>query len=262
MPTTTTTTTLNPNTATTAAEAPIVTDGSSAPAALPLSIGDTALLRLLQLCSPALPVGAFAYSQGLEPAVVAGWVRDEETAAAWIGGLLRGSLATLDLPALVRLHAAWRTGDACTGTVDDWTAFLSACRPSAELQAEDRHLGGNLARVLAGLGLSEAAAWMARADVTYAAMFALAAARWEVPLGAALSGYAFVWCETQVSAAVRLVPLGQSAGQRVLSSLAAAIPAVVAQAITVTDDDMGAAAPSLAIASALHETQYSRLFRS
>jgi urease accessory protein len=257
----------------TAAEAPIVTDGTTAPVALPLSIGDTALLRLLQLCSPALPIGAFAYSQGLEPAVAAGWVRDEETAAAWIGGLLRGSLATLDLPALVRLHGAWRQhgddggsdrndGNASTGTVDDWTAFLSACRPSAELQAEDRHLGGNLARVLAGLGLTEAAAWMVRADVTYAAMFALAAARWDVPLGAALSGYAFVWCETQVSAAVRLVPLGQSAGQRILSALAAIIPVVVARALTVTDNDMGAAAPSLAIASAIHETQYSRLFRS
>ncbi|MEA2700276.1 MAG: urease accessory protein [Myxococcales bacterium] len=257
----------------TAAEAPIVTDSPTAPAALPLSIGDTALLRLLQLCSPALPIGAFAYSQGLEPAVAAGWVRDEETTATWIGGLLRGSLATLDLPALVRLHAAWRQrgdddgnggndDDASTGTADDWTAFLSACRPSAELQAEDRQLGGNLARVLAGLGLTEAAPWMVRADVTYAAMFALAAARWDVPLGAALSGYAFVWCETQVSAAVRLVPLGQSAGQRVVSSLSAAIPAVVARALTVTDDDMGAAAPSLAIASAIHETQYSRLFRS
>jgi urease accessory protein len=93
-------------------------------------------------------------------------------------------------------------------------------------------------------------------------MFALAAARWQIPARAALGAYAFVWCEMQVSAAVRLVPLGQSAGQRVLASLSAAIPAVVARASLLADDDIGAAAPSHAIASALHETQYSRLFRS
>jgi urease accessory protein len=226
---------------------------------LPVTLGETSLLRLLQLCSPALPIGAFAYSQGLEPAVVAGWVHDEASAAAWIGGLLQGSLATLDLPALMRLYEAWENNVAA---VDAWTALLSASRTAAELQAEDRHLGGALARVLSGLDLVEASPWIARDDVTYAAMFALAACRWGVPLQAALSAYAFVWCETQVSAAVRLIPLGQSAGQRVLSTLGAAVPAAVARAVTITDDQIGASAPAHGLASALHETQYSRLFRS
>lgn len=233
------------------------TDGGP-PQPTPIVFADAAMLRLLQLCSPALPIGAFAYSQALEPAVAAGWVHDEASTARWIAGLLDGSLATLDLPILQRLHACFREGSA----VSTWTALLFASRPSAELQAEERHLGGALARVLGGLDIPEAAAWINRVDLTYAAMFALAAARWEIPPSATLAAYAFVWCEMQVSAAVRLVPLGQSAGQRVLSSLAASIPVAVSRARVLADDDIGAAAPSHAIASALHETQYSRLFRS
>jgi urease accessory protein len=222
------------------------------------------LLRLLHLCSPALPIGAFAYSQGLEPAVTADWVRDEAAATTWILGLLDSQLGNLDLPILRRLHDAW--GDAESAVppraVQTWSAFLMASRPSAELQAEERHLGAALARVVAGLGLPEAAVWTGRDDVTYAAMFSLAARRWDVPVAAAAQGFAFAWAEAQTSAAVRLVPLGQSAGQRILAAAAAAIPAVVARALALPDADLGAAAPRLAIASARHETQYSRLFRS
>jgi urease accessory protein len=223
-----------------------------------------ALLRLLHLCSPALPIGTFAYSQGLEPAVTAGWVTNEADARAWIVGQLGAQLATLDLPVLARLHAAWGDGahDVDARAVDAWSALLMAMRPSAELQMEDRHLGAALARLLAGLGVDDAAPWPARGDVTFAAMFALAARRWEIPAAAAAHGYAFAWAEAQTSAAVRLVPLGQSAGQRILVAAAAAIPAVVGRALTLADDDVGAAAPRLAIASARHEAQYSRLFRS
>jgi urease accessory protein len=98
--------------------------------------------------------------------------------------------------------------------------------------------------------------------VTYATMFALAVVRWQIPLHTALDGFAFAWLEAQTSAAVRLVPLGQSAGQRILLELGARVPAAVAHAFTLGDDDLGAAAPAHAIASAHHETQYSRLFRS
>jgi len=225
------------------------------------------LLRLLHLCSPTLPIGTFAYSQGLEPATSARWVHDEETARAWIVGLLENQLASLDLAVLARLYEAWGQHESKSESdvppdVEAWSAFLVASRPSAELQTEERHLGGALARVLAGLGLPEAATWVARADVTYATMFALAARRWDVPLGAAAQGFAFAWAEAQVSAAVRLVPLGQSAGQRVLAAAAAAIPRAVARALALPTDELGAAAPSLALASAWHETQYSRLFRS
>jgi len=217
-------------------------------------------LRLLQLVSPALPIGGFAYSQGLEQAVAAGWVRDERSAGLWISGLLEGSIATLDLPVVSRLLAAFAAGE--DDAVDSWNAFLLASRATAELRAEDRHLGASLARLLDGLGVPGAGAWTRRADVAHATMFALAAAHWELLPVIACTGFAFAWTESQVSAAVRLVPLGQTAGQRILLALADAVPAAVARAMAVDDDEAGAVAPGQALASAWHETQYSRLFRS
>jgi urease accessory protein len=222
--------------------------------------GDLALMRLLQIVSPALPIGAFAYSQGLEQTVAEGWVTDEAEAAAWLLGLLESSFATLDLPVLARLIAAWRNGD--VASVERWSAWLAACRPTREIRAEDRQLGAALARVLVALDLEEAAPWTTRTYVTHAAMFALAAVRFEVPIEAALAGHAFSWAEAITSAAVRLVPLGQNAGQRLLAAAGAAIPAVVTRALALPDQEIGSAAPGQAIASARHETLYSRLFRS
>jgi urease accessory protein len=228
--------------------------------AAPPELDGVALARLLQLVSPALPIGAFAYSQGLEQAVAAGWIHDEDDTAAWLDGLLDHAFATLDLPVLARLIAAWRDGD--DAGVERWTGWLLACRPTRETRAEDRQLGGSLARVLMTLGMSEAAAWTDRDDVTHAAMFALAVARFGIPTQVAMVGFAFAWAESLASAAVRLVPLGQSAGQRLLAAAGAAIPAAVESALALADDDLGAAAPGQAVASALHETLYSRLFRS
>jgi len=222
--------------------------------------GDMALMRLLQIVSPALPIGAFAYSQGLEQTVAEGWVTDEAEAAAWLLGLLESSFATLDLPVLARLITAWRAGD--LPTVERWSAWLAACRPTREIRAEDRQLGAALARVLVALDLEDAAPWTTRTYVTHAAMFALAAVRFHVPIEAALAGHAFSWAEAITSAAVRLVPLGQNAGQRLLAAAGAAIPAVVTRALRLPDHEIGSAAPGQAIASARHETLYSRLFRS
>jgi urease accessory protein len=225
-----------------------------------MNIDDLPLVRLMQIVSPALPIGAFAYSQGLEQTVAEGWVTDEEEATAWLLGLLESSFGTLDLPVLARLLVAWRAGD--RATVGRWSAWLAACRPTREMRAEDRQLGAALARVLETLGVAEAAGWTTDLHVTHATMFALAAAHFEVPLPAALSGHAFAWAESITGAAVRLVPLGQSSGQRMLAAAGQAIPRVVQRALSLLDDELGAATPGQAIASARHETLYSRLFRS
>jgi urease accessory protein len=224
----------------------------------PLSL--PALLRLLQLASPGLPVGAFAYSQGLEPAVHAGWVRDEATAGAWLGELLEHNLQGLEVPLFQRLQEAWRADD--PAGVVRWNDFLHAARATRELQAEDRRLGAALARVLVTLGVPAASPWCDHPRVTQVNMFALACHTWNIPLVPAASALLFAWAENQVAAAVRLVPLGQSAGQRILSALGQRIPAVVIAGLALGDDDIGQGAPGLAIASALHETQYSRIFRS
>ena len=170
----------------------------STPASLTSSLAAAPLLRLLQLCSPALPIGAFAYSQGLEPAVASGWVRDEATARAWILGLLTGSLGALELPVLARLHAAWGAGDDVAGLdVRRWSAFLRASRPSAELQAEDRHLARALARVIEDQGAPGAGRFADDPQATYAAVFARAASAWGIPVDATVAGFAFAWVEAQ-----------------------------------------------------------------
>lgn len=219
-----------------------------------------ARLRLWQLISPALPVGAYAYSQGQEYAVQCGWVRDEATAAAWITGQVTHSLAALDIPVLARLYAAWQEGD--MAALRRWCRFLLAARESAELLAEDRHLGASLARILADLDVTEAKAWQGDKDASFAAMFALAATRWGIPLREAAEGYLWAWCENQVAAAIKLVPLGQTAGQRMVSRVIPCIQDAVERGLRAEDDDIGATAPGVGIASALHETQYTRLFRS
>lgn len=218
-----------------------------------------AVLRLCHLVSPALPIGAYAYSAGFEHAVQAGWVRDEAGALDWLRGLSGHSIATLDLPLLLRLHRAWRAGDAVA--VQRWNAQLHASRETAELRAEDVHLGRSLAKVLAELGIAEALPWQ-QADSTMAAMFALAAARWEIDEAEAAGGYLWAWSENQVLAAVKLVPLGQSAGQRLLHALLADMPGLVERAASVADEDICSSTLSQVIGSAVHEMQYSRLFRS
>ena len=222
------------------------------------------LLRLLHLASPALPIGAFHFSQGLEHAVEARWVTDETSALEWIGGIAAASLATLDLPVLLRLQAAWKQDD--EGDVLRWNSFLIACRETAELRAEDRHLGAALLRVLAEMELTTALfsvnAAKSVVGVSHATVFAFACARWSIEPAAALQTFAWAWVENQVLAAVKLVPLGQSAAQRMLHRLTARIPPLVEQAHKLTDSDIGNSTALSAVASGRHEIQSARLFRS
>jgi urease accessory protein len=218
------------------------------------------LLRLLALVSPALPVGAFAYSQGLEQAVAFGWVKDEASARSWIVGLAGESLARVEVPMLARLHDAWTATDGAR--VRAGNDRLWAMRGTRELRAEDTDLGRALARVLVSLGIEEARDWMTDAKATYVCLFALAAARWQIPKEAGALGYLFSFAETQVGAAARLVPLGQTSSQRILAAAIGVIPAAVATGLALHDDDIGFSTPGQCIASARHEQLYSRLFRS
>jgi len=222
------------------------------------------LLRLLHLASPALPIGAFHFSQGLEYAVEAGWVTDEPSALEWIDGICDAGLGGLDLPVLARLQAAWIEED--HASVWQWNAFLIASRETEELRAEDRHLGAALLRVLAELEVStemfSANAAKSAVGVSHATAFALASASWSIDPSACLQTYAWAWVENQVLAAVKLIPLGQSAAQRMLHALVARIPPLVERVQKLTDSDIGVATALSTVASGRHESQYSRLFRS
>ena len=211
--------------------------------------------RLWQLISPTLPVGAYHYSQGLEQAVSCEWVRDEASAQDWVVSLLRYSVARIDLPILKRVHSAWETGDAA-GVVN-WDRICRACRETTELREEDANMGMALLRLRTSLGF--------RAldfPLGFTAAFAVLAADWRIEKGSALAGYAWSWCENQVAAAVKLVPLGHSAGQRILHKLGEDIGSAVAQGQSCEDSEIGGMAFGHALACAWHETKEVRLFRS
>lgn len=214
------------------------------------------LLRLLQLASPALPVGAFHFSQALEYAVYTSLVTDEPSAAAWIDGAGTHALASLDLPVLLRLYESFRRHD--EASVLRWSRFLVAARESAELRAEDRHMGCALFKLLPALGCETPVERIP----CYAAAFACAAARWDIDARSTLTAFAWAWTENQALVAVKLVPLGQTAGQRLLGAANERIVQWVERAMYLDDDAIGVATPLPTLLSALHETQYSRLFRS
>ncbi|WP_455222290.1 urease accessory protein UreF [Kaarinaea lacus] len=220
----------------------------------------SATLRLWQLISPALPIGAFAYSQGLEYAVEEGWVNNEETATRWIVGLINHSLSALDIPILARLYKGWLAGD--IENVIYWNKYLQASRESKELLAEDRQIGAALNQLLRDLEIAQANLWRETEQPSFVTMFALATSHWRVTLSEACQGYLWSWSENQVAAAIKLIPLGQTAGQRILSQIVDEIPQAVEHGLQLTDDQIGMAVHGLGIASALHETQYTRLFRS
>jgi urease accessory protein len=219
-----------------------------------------ALLRLLQLASPQLPIGAFNFSQGLEQAIDAGVIHDAGGAREWISGIARHGVAGLDLPLLLRLHAAWEGQDASHAL--RLSAGLVAARETAELRAEERHMGQALARLLASLGIAAAHDWQRDPRASYAAMFALAATHAGASAHDTALAYAWAWAENQAIAAVKLLPLGQTDGQRMLEAIRLQIPALVTAAMATSDEDIGTATPLATMASAWHETQYTRLFRS
>lgn len=221
---------------------------------------DLSLIRLLHLASPSLPVGGFTYSQGIEWAVEAGWIRTAADLEAWVGDQLANALARVDLPLLVRMLAAASAGDAAA--MASWIERLIAARESAELRQEEANRGRALAELLIAWGLPGARDWRALLARSQAAGLACAAAAWGIAARPLSAGYAWSWAETLVLAGVKCVPLGQTQGQQVLARLATLIPPAVDVALGVADDEIGASSVALAIASSAHETQYTRLFRS
>jgi len=222
-----------------------------------------ALLELMQLASPALPVGGFSYSEVLEAAVEAGRVRDEAQAGDWLVDQLHLSLERADLPVLAQALPAWKCADLTRiRELNDWVQHT---RESAELRQQTQQMGRSLAEWLKNRATpDERVAQLAalRPAPTWPVAFALAAAQSGAPTRDVLLAFGFGWAENMVQAAMRSVPLGQSAAQRMLARLIDALPAAVQRAAALGDDQRQAFTPMLAILSAQHETQYSRLFRS
>lgn len=218
------------------------------------------LARLLQLASPALPVGAYSYSQGLEAAVEARVVDDEVSAASWIADVMALSLKSMEAPVFLRLAAAWSAGDRARAIL--WNEEFVASRETSELRAETLQMGHSLRALMKSLDVEGAGALDVFEELAYPTAFTFAAAAWKIEPRDALTAYLFAWIENQVLAAVKAVPLGQTAGQRMVLALSRDIDVVVDAAASMRDEDLHNFAPGLALLSSLHETQYSRLFRS
>lgn len=221
------------------------------------------LARLLQLASPALPVGAYTYSQGLEWAVEAGMVKDEAGALTWIGDQLEWNPGRYEAPLLLRMLEAWRVG--AHDMAIELDAEYLATRESAELRAETLQMGYSMQRLLHELGDFPPpllAAIAVSPAPTLMLGWSCAAATWQIPPQDALTAWLWSWAENQTMAALKAVPLGQAAGQRLLQEIGRRLPAVVERALAMDAADYSNFAPGFAIACCNHETQYTRLFRS
>ena len=229
--------------------------------AVPMSAAS--LLQLIWLASPALPVGGFSYSEVLEAAVDRAGVLDEGSAQQWLRDQLHLCLARSDLPAIAQAIPAWRAGD--VGRINALNKWVLHTRESSELRLQTEQMGRSMMDWLrtqhAGDALLQERTRLC-ASPSYPLASALALSLTQACTHNCLLSYAFGWAENMTQAAVKALPLGQSAGQRILAQLATEIPQAVAQALLVQDDKRQAFAPMLAILSAQHETQYSRLFRS
>ncbi|MBA4330137.1 MAG: urease accessory protein UreF [Polaromonas sp.] len=220
------------------------------------------LLQLIWLASPALPVGGFSYSEGLEAGVDRGGVATESIAAEWLSDQLHLSLARGDLAVIAQAIPAWRSKDLVrVKALNDW---VLQTRETSELRLQAEQMGRSLLEWLRNHQSISDAHLQACAQLppTYPVAFALAASPLDAGVPDCLTAYAFGWAENMMQAALKSVPLGQSAGQRILARLAAEIPAAIHTAMALEDQDRQAFSPMLAILSSQHETQYSRLFRS
>ena len=218
------------------------------------------LLQLIWLASPALPVGGFSYSEGFEAAVEWAGIDSEAAAADWLADQLHLGLARGDLAVVAQAIPAWRAGDrARIGALNAWTL---STRESAEFVLQTEQMGRSFVEWLKLQHADTAAAFAHLAPACYPVAFAFAASRTAAGVRDGCLAFAFGWAENMAAAAVKAVPLGQSAGQRILARLADEIPAAVGRAMALSEDERQSFSPMLAVLSARHETQYSRLFRS
>ncbi len=217
-------------------------------------------LRLFQLISPSLPTGSFTYSQGLEWAVEQGWVHDRNSLGQWLASLLFTCYRELEIPLLRRLYTSCEGLDIEQFT--SWCDFTLASRETRELREEEKTRGRAMVKLIKELEPEIPEQWLKPTASCQLAGFALLAQRWQIELEEVALGYVWSWLENMVMAAIKIVPLGQTTGQLALIDLGEEAARAVEEGLAMTDEQLGGSCPYLALSSSLHETQYTRLFRS
>ncbi len=223
----------------------------------------TPLLRLLQLASSTLPVGAYSYSEGLETLAQTGQLPDAPALEHWLTQELRYGAIRLEAAVMARSHRATCTQD--TAALIDWNHWLTATRETSELRAQSLQMGRSLIRLWQDLSPIPDRSILPAFQPDgchFAIAFGYVAAAWQIDEPAATLGYLHSWATNLVSAGIKLIPLGQTAGQQMILSLNGAIELAASEILTLKDDDLASCGWGLSLASMAHETLYSRLFRS
>ena len=237
----------------------------------------TMLFQLLRLSSPSLPIGGFAWSQGLESAIELGWLKNTDDLYDWLLAVLEHNFAQQELPLLLRMLSSGGTGlgigegfnprkagettEATTG-LEYWNKRSLAMRESAELRMEDVHIGRAMLQLARVMRVSAAQDWIDEDEIGYLAAFTIICRHYQIAFVPAATGFIWTWLDNQIAAAIKLFPLGQTAGQLLVEGLAPAISGLIDSAKKVDDANLGISLPGQVMASMLHESQYSRMFRS
>jgi urease accessory protein len=225
---------------------------------------DLALLRLLQLASPTLPVGAYSYSEGLEFLVETGTIGNAQQLKHWLLQELHYGSIRVDTAIMLRAYRAMVAAD--TEALCYWNSWLSAVRDTEELRSQSWQMGRSLLRLLQDIQPTDVELFpeLFQQDQgwNFAIAFGIVAATWTIDLRSAIVGYLHSWMTNLINAGIKLIPLGQTTGQQVLIDLYPSLERAISEILTIHDDELCACSWGLSLASMAHETQYSRLFRS
>ncbi|MEH1903886.1 MAG: urease accessory protein UreF [Nostoc sp.] len=226
-----------------------------------IMLTDSHLLSILQLASPALPVGAYSYSEGLEMLVENGTIANQIHLKHWLKAELLCGAIRLEAAVMVRSEQAAKMGD--VESLCRWNLWLSAARETEELRASSWQMGRSLIQLLGKLEpqIMPIANTVGN-PCNFAIAFGIAVAHWQISIKAALLGYLHSWASNLITAGVKLIPLGQTAGQQLLLDLQPLLSAAALEILALEDDQLACCSWGLSLASMQHETQYTRLFRS
>ena len=226
-----------------------------------ITLTDSHLLYLLQLASPALPVGAYSYSEGLETLVDNGTINNQASLKHWLEAELRYGAIRLEAAVMLRAYQSAKVGD--LKTLSYWNGWLSAARETEELRASSWQMGRSLIRLLMELQPQiKSIADAVGSHCNYAIAFGIAVADWDINIKGAMLGYLHSWATNLITAGVKLIPLGQTAGQQLLLLLQPFLRGAVEEVLTLEDDQLSCCSWGLSLASMNHQTLYTRLFRS
>ncbi|MBW4644411.1 MAG: urease accessory protein UreF [Goleter apudmare HA4340-LM2] len=226
-----------------------------------ITLTDSHFLSILQLASPSLPVGAYSYSEGLEILVENGTIIHQASLKHWLESQLRYGAIRLEAGVMLRAVEAMKIAD--FEALCRWNLWLSAARETAELRTSSWQMGRSLLQLLGKLDSRiMPIVNTVRNPCNYAIAFGIAAAHWQINHQAALLAYLHSWASNLITAGVKLIPLGQTAGQELLLDLQPLFSTAANEILSLADDDLACCTWGLSLASMQHETQYTRLFRS